>query len=189
MKLLILETNRLILTGISTEDMAYIFNHFPKEQIMVVLGHRSENDYLKEEQKHQNGYASYNRRFLMFLLTDKESGQIIGRCGIHNWNKDHHRAEIGYVMEDENFKRKALMSEAVEAIIEYGFKVLNLNRIEAMVGLDNVPSLRILEKNGFKEEGRLREHVRSAEGFSDTLLLSVLSKEYEAKLQKLSISR
>ena len=81
------------------------------------------------------------------------------------------------------------MSEAVEAILEYGFKVLNLNRIEAMVGLDNVPSLRILEKNGFKEEGRLREHVRGAGGFSDTLLLSVLSKEYEAKLQKLSISR
>lgn len=181
MNLLALETKRLILVGISTEDMAYIFTHFSKEQIMALLGHRSEIDYRKEEQKHQNGYASYNRRFVTFLLKDKESGQIIGRCGIHNWNKDHHRAEIGYVMEDEKYKRKALMSEAVEAVIEYGFKELNLNRIEALVGLENVPSLKILKKNGFKEEGRLRQHVRSADEFSDSLILSILANEYDVK--------
>ena len=84
-------------------------------------------------------------------------------------------------MEDENYKRKALMSEAVEAIIEYGFKELNLNRIEALVGLENVPSLKILKKNGFQEEGRLRQHVRSADEFSDSLILSILANEYEAK--------
>lgn len=181
MNLLTLETKRLTLTGISNEDMTFIFCHLKKEQIMALLGHRSEEDFQKEEQKHLNGYSSYNRRFLLFLLKDKQSGQIIGRCGIHNWNKDHRRAEIGYVMEDENYKKQGLMSEAVEAIMAYGFKVLNLNRIEAMVGIDNSPSLKILKKNGFQEEGRLRQHVRSADTYSDSLLLSILKDEFEGE--------
>lgn len=178
MNLVTLETDRLILTGISPEDMKYIFNNLPKSQIKKMLGHRSEADYLKEEQKHQNGYSSYNRSFKLFLLTDKESGKIIGRCGIHNWNTEHKRAEIGYVMEDESFKRKALMSEAVKTIIDYGFKVLNLNRIEAIVGIENIPSLSILAKNNFKKEGILRQHFCINDKYVDSVMFSKLYNEY-----------
>jgi ribosomal-protein-alanine N-acetyltransferase len=52
-------------------------------------------------------------------------------------------------MEDDNFKRKGLMTEAVDAIIDYGFTKMNLNRIEALVASYNVASLRIIEKNNF----------------------------------------
>ncbi|HMR44406.1 MAG TPA: GNAT family protein [Saprospiraceae bacterium] len=182
MNLLSLETKRLILTGLSPEDMKYIFDNLPKARIKEILGHRSEADYLKEEQKHKNGYSSYNRSFKLFLLTDKESGKIIGRCGIHNWNMEHKRAEIGYVMEDDSFKNKALMSEAVEAILNYGFKELKLNRIEALVGVENVPSLRILEKNNFKKEGILRQYFWIADKYSDAVLFSILSHEYETRM-------
>lgn len=180
MNLLTLETNRLILRGLSPEDMKYIFNNLSKSRIKEVLGHRSEADYLKEEQKHINGYSSYNRRFILFLLTDKESGTIIGRCGLHNWNTGHKRAEIGYVMEDENFKKKGLMSEAVKIIIDYGFKELKLNRIEAIVGIGNVPSLKILEKNNFIKEGILRQHFCVADKYEDSVLFSILLDEYNS---------
>lgn len=181
MDLITLETNRLILTGLSPEEMKYIFNNLPKSQIKEILGHRTEADYLKEEQKHENGYSSYNRSFKLFLLTDKESGKIIGRCGIHNWNTEHKRAEIGYVMEDESFKRKTLMSEAVKTVIDYGFKELKLNRIEALVGIENVPSLRILEKNNFKKEGILRNHFCIADKYVDSVLFSLLLQEYNSQ--------
>lgn len=86
--------------------MKNIFENLPKTEIKKILGHRSDEDYKKEELKHKKGYASYNRSFLLFLLTDKESNNIIGRCALHNWNVEHKRAEIGYIMEYENFKRK-----------------------------------------------------------------------------------
>lgn len=178
MHFLTLETSRLILKGFSPEDMKYVFDNLPRPEIMKLLGHRHDEEYLKEEYKHKNGYASYNRSFKLFLLIDKESGLIIGRCGLHNWNKDHKRAEIGYVMTEESFKRKGLMSEAVKAILNCGFSELGLNRIEAMVGTENEASLKLLERNRFTREGLLRQHVLINDTYEDSALFSLLRSEY-----------
>lgn len=182
MNFITIETDRLLLKGLSNEDMKSVFNDLSKLEIMELLGHRSEEDYEKEAFKHQNGYSSYNRSFILFLLMDKESRGIIGRCGLHNWNKEHKRAEIGYNMQDDAFKRKGLMSEAVKAIIEYGFKALQLNRIEALVGIGNTPSLRLMEKNNFRKEGVLRQHVCMDGEFGDSVLFSLLLDEMAFRL-------
>ncbi len=174
----LIETNRLLLKGLYPQDMTNIFENHSKDEIKTILGHRSEEDYQKEERKYRNGYASYNRSFLLFLLEDKASGKIIGRCGLHNWNTDHQRAEIGYSMEDESFKQRGLMSEAVEAIIDYGFSKLKLNRIEALVASYNMASLRLLEKNGFVQEGVLRNHYLVDGIFEDSVVFSKLQEEF-----------
>lgn len=177
MNFIALETRRLSLKGLTPEDMSYIFGHLAKDDIKKVLGHRSEEEYLTEEKKYLQGYASYNRRFVLFLMTDKSSGQIIGRCGLHNWNPDHFRSEIGYVMLEDDFKRKGLMTEAVEAIIHYGFTQLHLNRIEALVGPNNIPSLRIMEIFGFEKEGVLQQHYRVGDVFEDSVVFGLLREK------------
>jgi ribosomal-protein-alanine N-acetyltransferase len=174
----IIETERLILKGVSPADMKFIFEPHSKPEVKGILGHRSEEDYQKEERKYKNGYATYNRSFLLFLLTDKVSGTIIGRCGLHNWDVDHRRAEVGYIMEDEHYKGKGLMAEALGAVIEYGFNKMNLHRIEALVGTNNLPSLRLMEKNNFIREGLLREHYFIADKYEDSALFSKLHQEY-----------
>lgn len=173
-----IETPSLLLKGLSPEDMKHIFENHSKDEIKNILGHRSEKDFLEEKNKYKNGYSSYNRDFNLFLLTDKESETIIGRCGLHNWNKEHKRAEIGYVMTDERYKRKGLMSEAMKVIIDHGFNEMNLHRIEALVGPANVPSLRLMEKFNFVKEALLREHHYTADKFEDSVMFSKLYDEY-----------
>lgn len=177
----VIETQRLILTGYSSQDMTCIFENLSKTEVMNVLGHRSEEDYEKEEWKYKNGYASYNRDFILFLLKEKNANAIIGRCGLHNWNKEHNRAEVGYVIADENFKRKGFMTEAVSAILDYGFHTLNLHRIEALVGSNNVASLKIIESHQFFKEGFLREHYFVGNKYEDSILFSLLKKDYITK--------
>src|SRR5690606_38707150 len=172
------ETKRLKLTGFSPQEMTSIFENFSKDEIKKILGHCTEEDYNKEEYKYKNGYASYNRSFILFLLSEKTSNKIIGRCGLHNWNTEHNRAEIGYNISDENSKRKGLMTEAVSAIIDYGFNTLKLHRIEALVGINNIPSLKIIEKNLFVKEGLLRQHHHTADKYEDSVLFSKLYNEY-----------
>ena len=170
----IIETRRLILNGLTPDDMKYLFENCSKLEINKTLGHRTEEDYQKDEYRHKNGYSSYNRSFKQFFLTDKESNTVIGRCGLHNWNAENRRAEIGYVMEDESYKRKGLITETLEAIIEYGFTKMNLNRIEALVAISNVPSIRLLEKFNFIKEGVLRQHRYSPDKYEDSFLFSKL---------------
>ena len=158
--------------------MTSIFENFSKDEIKKVLGHGTEEEYNKEEYKYKNGYASYNRSFILFLLSEKTSNKIIGRCGLHNWNVEHNRAEIGYNISDEISKRKGLMTEAVSAIIDYGFNTLKLHRIEALVGSNNIPSLKIIEKNRFIKEGLLRQHYYIADKYEDSVLFSKLYNEY-----------
>lgn len=181
LKPILIETQRLKLTGYSSADMTIIFENFGKGEIMKLLGHRSEEDYQKEESKYKNGYSSYNRDFILFLLTDKLTNTIIGRCGLHNWNREHSRAEIGYNISEENFKRKGFMTEAVSAIIDYGFNKLHLHRIEALVGSNNVPSLRIIESHHFINEGLLRQHYFIGDKYEDSILFSLLDHEYMDK--------
>jgi [ribosomal protein S5]-alanine N-acetyltransferase len=178
MKFEIVTTNRLFLKGLSPSDMEFLFKHGTKEEIKIILGHRSEEDYQKEANKHQNGYASYNSSFKRFLLMDKATNRIIGRCGLHNWNKEHRRAEVGYVMEDEDFKRKGLMTEALAATMDYGFNKMHLNRIEALVGIGNIPSLRLIERYNFVQEGVMRQHHYRSGEYEDSMLFSKLRSEY-----------
>jgi ribosomal-protein-alanine N-acetyltransferase len=178
MNILQLETDRLFLKGFSPEDMNFIFTQLSKNEIKELLGHKSEDDYLKELEKQKNGYASYNRSFILFLLIDKKTNKVIGRCGIHNWNKEHERAEIGYIITDEDFKNKGLMSEAVKTIIHFSFHTLQLHRLEAMASSENTFSVNILKKNNFTREGLLRKHYKIEDRFEDSILFSLLREEF-----------
>jgi ribosomal-protein-alanine N-acetyltransferase len=184
----ILETKRLILKGISPRDMAFIFGQFAKEEVKEILGHRTDGEYEKELYKQNNGYAAYNRSFILFLLTEKESGTIIGRCGLHNWSVDHNRAELGYIMADESYKQKGLMTEAVGEVLKHGFTELQLHRIEALVGSHNVPSLSILRKYGFIREGLLREHYYIDGRYEDSIVFSKLNSEYLNEMENKSVT-
>lgn len=173
-----IETNRLILKGFSPQDMTIIFEKYSNVEIKKILGHRTEEEFQIEEFKQKNGYAAYNRSFVLFLLIEKITNNIIGRCGLHNWNLEHKRAEIGYNMADDNSKRKGLMTEAVSAVIDFGFIELKLHRIEAIVGNGNIPSLRIMAKYNFTKEGVMREHFFVGENYEDSFIFSKLQNEY-----------
>ena len=177
MNLKTIKTERLILRRLTPEDYNYMFEHFSKEDIMQLLGHTSDEEFLKEKSKYEKGYATHNRSFALFQIIDKASMTIIGGCGFHNWYPDHRRAEIGYNLKTDDFKKKGIMTEALKAIIDYGFTTMKLHRIEALVGTENIPSLKLMEKFGFIKEGVLKEHYYIDNTFVDSVLFGKLSQE------------
>lgn len=70
------------------------------------------------------------------------------------------------------------MSEALPAIIDFGFHQLALNRIEALVMVENNASAGLLRKLGFVEEGVLREHDFFKEAFHDMRCFSILKRDW-----------
>ena len=69
------------------------------------------------------------------------------------------------------------MTEALEAIIDLGFREMNLNRIDAVVMPGNSASIKLLEKLGFWNEGLLKEYENwGRKGFADLCMLALLRK-------------
>ena len=96
----------------------------------------------------------------------------------HVWYLDHNRAEIGYALTDNPEKSKGLMTEAMNSILKYGFEEMKLHRIEAFIGPENIPSLKLVAKFNFKKEGVLRQHYFKNDKMEDSAVFALLKDEY-----------
>ncbi len=85
----------------------------------------------------------------------KKENQLIGTCGFNYWNKTHKRAEISYDL-DYEFWGKGMMTKAVKSISDFAFQTMKLQRIQATVAIDNIPSIKVLEKSGYIQEGLMK---------------------------------
>ncbi len=176
----ILKTKRLLLKELNPEILNELYATYTDEYIITFLGLHSTDELNVERNNWQLGFTTYRTSFKSFLMQEKESGKIIGKAGFHNWYPLHRRAELGYALYDESAKRKGYTTEAVAAIIEHGFEVLELNRIEAYVGPSNIPSLKIIKSAGFTQEGTLRSHFYKDGKIDDSICFSILRHEYDA---------
>jgi [ribosomal protein S5]-alanine N-acetyltransferase len=111
----------------------------------------------------------------VFAITEPNEG-LIGVIDIRI-KPEHKRAEVGYWI-GIPFWGRGYASEALEAIIEFGFKQLDLNRIHADHFVRNPASGRVMEKAGMKYEGRFREHILKWGKFEDLATYSILRSEY-----------
>ncbi len=81
-------------------------------------------------------------------LIDRESDVVIGTVGFIKWDRDEGSAELGFMIAPSR-RRSGLMSEAILAVLAFGFGPLKLSEITACVQPDNTASIRMLEKLGF----------------------------------------
>ena len=98
-----------------------------------------------------------------------EDGRLIGTIGFIWVNTDHRSAEVGYSLARDCWNQ-GYATEALKAILHYGFERLRLNRIEAQHEADNPASGRVMEKAGMQYEGTLRQRVFNKGHFSDVML-------------------
>ncbi|MFA5107635.1 MAG: GNAT family N-acetyltransferase [Patescibacteria group bacterium] len=96
------------------------------------------------------------------------NGEVAGGVGLHFVRSDH-KAEIGYWL-GRKYWGSGFMTEAAKHIIALGFKQLRLKRLYAFTFSWNKASGRVLEKNGFKQEGLLRKNVKKGSLYVDTYL-------------------
>ena len=101
---------------------------------------------------------------------------LVGTCGYNIWIQPSRRGLIGYDLA-RCWWRRGIMTEALTALIRFGFARMDLNRIEATVFADNAASHGLLQKLGFTPEGVLREYELLRGAFVDMRIHSLLRRE------------
>ncbi len=116
-------------------------------------------------------------RALALFLTRRQDHALLGAVTLDNIRRGPAQAgSIGYWIAPGH-ARQGYMAEAVEAVVQHAFSVLNLSRIEAACLEGNVPSRSLLERSGFSYEGFARSYLQIGGTWRDHVLYARLRSD------------
>jgi len=124
-------------------------------------------------------YGYENRKSYTFGIVLRKENKVIGTITLSKFDYKNKNAEIGYWL-GKRYWKQGLMTEAVKLILKFGFRQLKLHRIGSGLFEENVASRRVLEKAGFKLEGKIRESRFRYGRWHNELRYGVLSSEYKS---------
>jgi len=144
-----LETDRLFLKNISSDDRDFIFTVFSNDDVNKYLYDAEPltdisgaddiiNFYLEPEPRNQHRW----------VIIRKADNVKMGTCGFHCWDKSSENAEIGYDLLKE-FWGNGYMQEAIDEILKFAEKTMKVKQIEANIFVGNIKSIKLLENFGF----------------------------------------
>lgn len=119
------------------------------------------------------------RSKFQLAIVERESGRLIGSCGIRKETPDALEAELGYELAPDMWGN-GYATEAARAMVTFGFRELGVHRIWANCIADNGPSTRVLGRLGMRLEGRLREKEYFKGRWWDMLLYGLLESEWRS---------
>jgi len=174
----ILRTRRLILREIVPADAAALFRVRGDLRVTRLNSGKPMQALDEARELIEKGRQAFlDQRRLDWGITFIDKPSLIGRCGFNYWLQQDRRASIGYDL-GYSYWGHGIMTEAVHAMIAFGFQRMNLNRVEADVAAENIGSIRVLEKVGFQREGLQREQYFEWDEFHDLVLFSLLRKDF-----------
>jgi RimJ/RimL family protein N-acetyltransferase len=116
-------------------------------------------------------------RGLAFAIEGRAEGELIGFIEVRAIEAEHRQAELSFWLVEACWGL-GYMSEAVAATVGYAFQTLQLNRLYAHHMTRNPASGRVLERNGFRREGILRQRVRKWGRYEDVALWALLREDW-----------
>ncbi|WP_152365325.1 GNAT family N-acetyltransferase [Microlunatus speluncae] len=173
-----LTSDRLVLRELSPDDAADLFvwrsdpvvQKYNSEPMRAVAEAAALIEELRQE------YAS--RTGIPWAVTLRDEGRAVGLFGFAGWERGHRRADIGYDLRRDYWGR-GIATEALDAMLRFGFGAMGLNRVEAQTIADNHESVRLLGRLGFQRDGLRRSYSWEDDGtFHDGAIYGLLRDEH-----------
>jgi RimJ/RimL family protein N-acetyltransferase len=118
--------------------------------------------------------ADWNDGIENFVFGIRTEGKLAGLINLDGLDWPNGHTEIGIALTESGFRGKGLAAEAMQLLIDYAFGELGLHRIWARIIEDNLPSIHLFESLGFRQEGRMLEHVLRRGQYRDMLIYGLL---------------
>ncbi len=174
-----IEGENLILKQVEEKDAEYISKWFSdKEQNKYMSTFVRTRDHPIEKIREEiiNSNENFERLFMIYL---KGYCNPIGHCGIDDLDLHDKRGEIFFIIGEKEFQGKGYGKETAKLLLKLGFEKLGLNTLFATATLENVSSIKTLEKVGFKYIGIRREYNFINDKYLDEILFDITRKDYE----------
>ncbi|MEP7170809.1 MAG: GNAT family N-acetyltransferase [Bacteroidota bacterium] len=173
----VLETERLFFRQINANDVQDVFELRTNERVIKYSDRPKMKNIQEAVEMIKKISTSYgNNEGIAWAMEMKETKKTAGHITYWRIIKEHHRAEIGYALLPD-YWGKGIMTEAINKIIEFGFSEMKLHSIEANVNPANLPSIKLLERTGFKREAYFKENYFFEGRFLDSAIYSLINNK------------
>ena len=176
-KSILITTDRLVLRPVLHGDAQDLYEIFSDRQVMKyydLLPFESLERAKEQIEFFTRGFEQ--RTMIRWGIELKQSGKLIGTCGLFAFSEDALKAELGYEL-NSSYQGNGFMTEALKAVLDYTFRECGINRVEAFVEPLNTASQGLLEKLGFTKEGTLREYERCRGELIDIIIYGLLRSD------------
>jgi RimJ/RimL family protein N-acetyltransferase len=174
-------TERLVLRPFTPQDAARV-RRLAGDRAIASTTLNIPHPYREEDAR--RWIATHGERYesdqgVVFAITLRDGGELVGAIGLVIARR-HDRAELGYWIGKEHWGH-GYATEATRAAVDYGFRELRLNRVEAQHFARNRASGKVMRKVGMRHEGTCRQHVKKWGSYEDTEQYAVLREDWEAQ--------
>jgi len=169
--------NKIILRTLRAADAVSLFQNAKDKDIAkyTLLPHpytlKNAKDFIKITKKNQRQKKAFELGIEL-----RETHSIIGMISLMNIDWKNKNAELGYWL-GKKYWKKGIMTEAIQLLLQYGFTTSKLERVYAKVLHPNIASAKLLEKSGFRYEGKLRRSTLRRGKWYDDLCYGILKNE------------
>lgn len=172
------ETPRLILRSMKVSDAEDMFDYAQREDLTRYLTWEPHADIgFTKEYLTYIGQRYRTGDFYDWAVVCKEDGRMIGTCGFTRFDFHSDVGEIGYVIHPA-YHGQGYATEAVRAVMDFGFRKLELHRIEAKYIQGNDSSRRLMERVGMTFEGYARDAMKIKGEYRTIGTCAMLQSEY-----------
>lgn len=179
----VLEGPRIDLRWITHDDASALFEIFGDREVMRYWSSPPlENPASAHALVDQIHEYFRTRGLFQWGIRLRASDELVGTVTLYDVSREHRRGALGFALRRTAWGQ-GYASEAVATLLKFAFETAGLERLEADVDPDNARSLSLLERQGFRREGYLRERWRHLGEVRDTVFLGLLRRQWTGRAQ------
>jgi ribosomal-protein-alanine N-acetyltransferase len=177
----VLTTKRLTLRWLTEADAPAQFAIFSDPKVVRYWSIGAWTELAQSEKYIEQVREAYRTgSALRFGIVLTETGELIGSVNLYAFFEANRRCEVGYALASSHWRR-GYLTEALSAVLDYGFREFALHRVEADIDPRNEASARLLERLAFQKEGYMRERWFVGGEVCDTEYYGLLRRDWEAR--------
>lgn len=178
MDIIPVETPRLLMRPFKDEDLEALVAYRSHPEVEK---YQMWQNYTREQARDlitSNKHWNFHRggRFQL-ALEYKANHELIGDLYLRVDEHDHRLGEVGYTLA-RPYQGQGLATEAVQALLRHCFKTLNMHRLSASADPRNLPSLKLLERLGFRREAYFVKSLWFKGAWADDVVYGLLAEEW-----------
>jgi RimJ/RimL family protein N-acetyltransferase len=171
-----LEGERVFLRPYHESDLEFFYHGLYIHETRRLTGLKKV--YSKEYMAEYFSKISKDDSRIFLVIVDQETNELIGDVELSYIDLLSRSSYIRIQISNDRYLSKGYGTEAMKLLLDYGFGVYDLHRIELEVYSYNSRAIRAYEKLGFKQEGIRRESLYYNHEYHDTIIMGLLKSEF-----------